>query len=100
MKTRSDADAPAKPTAAPQAAARSLGQRVEAGFRDAAITAVREAHESGVPVATLSSTNQVMWLHPGIIASPTEEYPRPPAVVRQRRRAKQVHPQAQQHRHG
>jgi hypothetical protein len=61
-----------RPKSVGQPPARVIGKRIEARFRDAAKTAVRDALAAAVPVAVMTDDEQVAWLHPdGIVrASP------------------------------
>ena len=58
MRVRPRRSASAKPSV------RSLGKAVEAGFRNAAAQAVREAHQAGVPVSVTTEDGRVAWLYP------------------------------------
>jgi len=61
-----------RPKSVVQPPARLIGKRIEAGFRDAAKAAVREALAAAVPIAVMTDDEQVAWLHPdGVVrASP------------------------------
>lgn len=42
----------------------ALAEQIEAGFRDAAARAIREAHAAGLPAAVLDEAGKPAWLHP------------------------------------
>jgi hypothetical protein len=41
-----------------------IGMRIEAGFREAAAEAIRQAHAVGAPIATLDAQGSVGWRYP------------------------------------
>jgi hypothetical protein len=49
---------------------RGVDRRIEAGFRNAAKAAVREALATGVSVAVMTDDDHVVWLHPDGVVRP------------------------------
>jgi hypothetical protein len=62
-----------RPKPVVQPPARIIGKRVEAGFRDAAKAAVREALAAAVPVAVMTDDQHVAWLHPDGVVRPSPD---------------------------
>ncbi len=62
---------------APASQLDELAAQIEAGFRDAAALAIREAHGAGVPVAVLNGAGRPAWLHPDGTVRPTNADPVP-----------------------